>query len=478
MRNLVNTSLAILLVDDETETLYNYRILLSSSGFKNILALDDSRQVLPLLKHKEVNVILLDLMMPHISGDELLKEITQRYPHIPVIIVTGKSDIADAVECMKSGAFDYLVKPVENSRFISSIERALELTMLRETVHNLKRHMLSGQLDDEAAFSAIETNSSKMLSIFHYIESVAKSMQPVLITGETGVGKELIANATHLVSSRKGTFVAVNIAGLDDTVFSDTLFGHKKGAYTGAEQSREGLVARSNEGTLFLDEIGDLQESSQIKLLRLLQEQRYYPLGSDVPKSCNVRIIVSTNQDLKKLIRDGKFRSDIYYRLRTHHIHVPPLRERPEDIPLLLDHFLEEAAQSLGKKKPTPPPELITLLSSYNFPGNIRELRTMVFDAVARHKSGKLSMSSFQEIISQERSSQEPDLSLSLQETGVIFGTHGSLPTLDEAEDYLISEALKRAKGNQGIAASMLGISRQALNKRLIRKKYRPGNSQ
>jgi DNA-binding NtrC family response regulator len=456
----------VLLVDDEPQALLSASVMLRTAGVKDVITVEDSREVMPLLYRQDVAVVVLDLSMPHLSGKELLHRISHEYPHIPVIIMTATNELETAVECIKSGAFDYLVKPVEKSRFISSVKRAVELCALRNEVSSLKRHLLTDRLEHEDVFAPIITNSKKMRAVFQYVEAIAGSQQPVLITGETGVGKELIARALHELSGLKGNFVAVDVAGLDDTMFSDTLFGHRKGAYTGATEARNGLVAQTSGGTLFLDEIGDLSESSQVKLLRLLQEQTYYPLGSDVPKRTDARIVVATNQDLQKLIQKGKFRKDLYYRLRAHQIHIPPLRERKEDIPLLVDHFLEEAAKSMNKKKPTPPPELMTLLSTYHFPGNIRELRAMIFDAVARHKSGVLSMDSFKETIGQESSMR----SFPPSEGSPFLGISGRFPTLREAEEYLISEALKLAKGNQGIAASLLGITRQALNKRLNRK--------
>ncbi len=341
---------------------------------------------------------------------------------------------------------------------------------LQSELSSLKGYLFTDRLSHEDAFSAVITRSKLMRAIFQYMEVIAPSGQPVLITGDTGVGKELIAKIIHSLSACKGEFVAVNIAGLDDVVFSDTLFGHKKGAFTGAELEREGLVARAAGGTLFLDEIGDLNESSQVKLLRLLQEQTYYPLGSDIIRQSRVRIVVATNQNIQALISQGKFRKDLYYRLRAHQVHVPPLCERREDIPLLLAHFLEEAAKALKKKRPRTPPELIALLSAYNFPGNVRELRAMVFDAMARHSSGQLSLESFQEFIKQDSVSVLPSGPISSQPDSDLFiRTFGRFPTLKEAENLLISEALAQAKGSQGTAASILGMTRQALNKRLHR---------
>ncbi|HBW23665.1 MAG TPA: two-component system response regulator [Elusimicrobia bacterium] len=462
------TPLPVLLVDDETQILKSYSIMLRSAGIKQVLTLDDSTEVMPLLAKQEVAAIVLDLSMPGLPGIELLPEITANYPMVPVVILTAVNELETAVECMKAGAFDYTVKPVESSRLEACIRRAVDFHALRLEVLHLKEHLLMGELEDEDAFSSIITVNKRMRAIFQYVEVIAATHQPVLITGETGTGKELFAKAVHSISGKKGEFVAVNVAGLDDTMFSDTLFGHKKGAYTGAEEAREGLIAYAAGGTLFLDEIGDTNESSQVKLLRLLQEQKYYPLGSDVPKKSDVRIVVATNQDLQKLIIEGRFRKDLYYRLRAHQIHIPPLRDRMEDIPVLLDYYLEEAAESMKKKKPTVPPELLTLMSTYHFPGNIRELQAMVYDAVARHKGGVLSMESFRDIIGQER--QGAAAQARAAEETVPYGTRGNFPTLRDSESALIDKAMKLSNGNQGIAASLLGITRQALNKRLNRK--------
>ena len=385
--------------------------------------------------------------------------------------MTATSDIEIAVDCMKEGAFDYLIKPVEKSRFTGTINKALEIRALQDEVSNLKEHLFSDQLTHQKAFAPIITGSSKMLSIFRYVEAIARSNRPVYIYGETGVGKELLARAIYEVSGLKGDFVAVNVAGLDDTMFSDTLFGHRKGAYSGADSNREGLIVKASGGVLMLDEIGDLNESSQLKLLRLLEERQYYPLGSDIAQSTDVHIVATTNRDLNEMVTKGEIRKDLYYRLCTHAIKIPPLRDRPEDIQLLFEHFLDDASRSFSKKKPSYPEQLLTLLSGYHFPGNIRELQTMTYDAVARHKQGKLSMHVFKEVIKQNHdyvgpSCNSPDI---MKDALHVRRDIDRLPTLKESETLLISEALKRSNGNQGIAAELLGISRQALNKRLKR---------
>jgi DNA-binding NtrC family response regulator len=457
----------VMLVDDEEQALKSFEMTLRSASMNNFINCHDSRDVMLLIRSRDVEVMLLDLRMPNIAGEELLPMIVSDFPEVPVIIVTGANDVETAVKCMQQGAFDYIVKPVEKNRLISATRRAVEIRQLQRENQRLKTRVLYGKVDHPEAFSEIITVSSRMGSIFQYIEAVAPSPRPVLITGETGVGKELIARAVHKVSNRPGACTPVNVAGLDDNVFTDTLFGHRKGAFTDASEARGGLLEQASGGTLFLDEIGDLSPASQIKLLRLLQEGEYLPLGADVAKRSDARIVVATNQDLEGLLSAGEFRKDLYYRLCDHHVQIPPLRDRLEDLPVLVEHFLEKASATLKRKRPTPPDELITLLSTYHYPGNIRELEAMIFDAVSSHKSGKLSMDLFKTHISQKRSGSDkyPEKLSSGGDSSITFADQ--LPTLKQAEQLLIDEALKRSSGNQSIAALSLGISRQALNKRL-----------
>ena len=338
------------------------------------------------------------------------------------------------------------------------------LEMARE-YREMSDRVVSGTLRHPQVFSDIVTGDRAMLAIFSYLEAVAKSPQPLLITGESGVGKELIARAAHRLSGCRGRLVTVNVAGLDDTVFADTLFGHVRGAFTGAEQVRRGMVEEAADGTLFLDEIGDLSIPSQVKLLRLIQEGEYFPLGSDLPKRLKGRIIVATHQNLAAREGTGAFRRDLYYRLRTHQLRIPPLRERKGDIPLLLDYFLGEAARTLGKKKPTPPRELAQLLVTYEFPGNIRELRGMVFDAVSVHRDRMLSMETFVRALEQSQGESPPPPASTPRSNP--FAGFAELPTFGDAAGFLVMEALDRAGGNQTLAARLLGISQPALSKRL-----------
>jgi DNA-binding NtrC family response regulator len=474
MNETLHPPYPIMIVDDEEPILLSIDTTLRMAGLNHLLTCSDSRQVMDIFSRQVIEVLLLDLSMPHITGKELLERVSHDFPDVPVIVVTGAVDVDTAVRCMKSGAFDYVIKPVESDRLVTSVNRALAFKELKRENFALKQHILSPSLENPKAFSEIITNNKKMLSIFQYIESIAQSSQGVLIRGETGVGKELVARAIHRISGLTGQFVVVNVAGLDDNIFSDTLFGHVKGAFTGADQDRPGMIERASGGTLSLDEIGDLSPASQVKLLRLLQEGEYLPLGMDVHKKTNARIVASTNKDLWALQKEGKFRKDLNYRLRTHRVYIPPLRERLDDIPLLTEHFLEQAARSLKKPTPSPPRELFTLLRNYTFPGNVRELQGMVFDAVSTHKSGILSLEVFKNHIRAYRKREHGEAEISEEtapaEDGDLIIFPSKLPTIKQATHSLVEEALKRADNNQSIAAEMLGISQQALSKRLKKK--------
>lgn len=478
MTPLAEQKKTVLLVDDEEQLLATCKLNLRMNGISDVLTLSDSREVLPLLARERIAVMVLDLSMPHLSGMELLSLVMRDYTHIRVIMMTANDDLETVVECMRLGAYDYLAKPVKAGRLVTSVNKALELCTLSGELSSLKERLLNDSLEEPGAFASIITGNRKMRALFQYAEVVAGSRQPVVITGETGVGKELFAKAIHDLSGCRGPFVAVNVAGLDDNMFSDTLFGHKKGAYTGAEQMREGLLARAAGGTVFLDEIGDLNELSQLKLLRLLQEREYYQIGSDIPKKCDAHFVMATNRDLQQRIAQGKFRNDLYYRLCSHQIQIPPLRERKDDLPLLLDHFIAKSAQQLGIAPPSYPKELVLLLESYHFPGNLRELEGMVSDAVTRSRSRVLSQEHFRQVILGEtgrlpvpqRTPSPDDAPLQRK----LEGIWGRFPTLAEAEELLIEAALQAAKGNQGIAATMLGLKRQTLNMRLKAGRKRP----
>jgi DNA-binding NtrC family response regulator len=452
----------VLLVDDEEAWLRSFSMALRSAGVSNIHTCSDSRETVAHVDSLAPALVLLDITMPHCSGEEVLRQLADAHPDVPVVMLTGTNDLETAVACMKEGAFDFYVKTTDTERLIGGVKRALELQQLRRENLRLRDGMLDDALANPEAFADIVSVSQKIWGVFKYLEAVSASPLAVLIAGETGVGKELFAKAVHNASGRAGMFVPVNAAGLDEQIFSDTLFGHVKGAFTGADTARPGLIEQAAGGTLFLDEIGDLDGAAQVKLLRLLQEGEYYPLGSDVARKSDARIVAATNYDLAALSDGGGFRKDLYYRLHTHRVAVPPLRERREDIGPLLEHFLDEAAGLLNKTRPTAPRELTSLLKTYHFPGNVRELRSMVLDAVTHHGGGILSMSRFREHICDVA----PVTDVAPQSAAAV--TYGEvLPTLKENAEFLVEEALRRADNNQAIAAEMLGISRQALNKRL-----------
>jgi two-component system, NtrC family, response regulator HydG len=476
MQKAATSRKLVLLVDDEEIYISMATLALRQAHIKDVDHLNDSRQVMRFLAENQVAVVLLDLQMPHVSGRELLKSIRQEHPGVHVVIVTASKDIDIAIECMKLGAIDYLVKPVDASRLQACVKNALQLIELQHEVAMLKNCMLDDNLNMPAAFSAIVTRSKKMRSIFKYIEAVAPSQQSILITGETGVGKELIAGAIHLASGVKGECITVNVAGLDDVVFSDTLFGHKKGAFTGAESAREGLISRAAGGTLFLDEIGDLNEASQIKLLRLLQQNEYYPVGSDIVRKSTARIVVATNVELDSRIADGRFRRDLYYRLCTHQVYVPPLRQRTEDIHLLASHFVEQASRHYGKSAVIPiAPNTITYLQTCHFPGNVRELQAVINDAVARHTSGPLLPTDFS--IPKENLRSGGKISGGNEATATFVLHFDSFPTSREVEERHLQESVALANGDHNLAALYMGVSRKTIDNRLKACKQKTASS-
>ncbi|MCP4111183.1 MAG: sigma-54-dependent Fis family transcriptional regulator [Desulfobacteraceae bacterium] len=450
----------ILIVDDSKDILYTLTNLFKEAGLTNTIACHDSRKVTNIVSANPISVLILDIMMPHVSGEDILENISTHYPDIPVIVLTGSQDTQTAVRCMKAGAFDYVIKKFDIDRLISSVNHALQFRELRQENTSLKQLIMSQALQKPEAFAEIKTKDGTMLSIFRYIESVAPSSHPVLITGETGTGKELFAQAVHDASGRTGKMITVNVAGFDDNMFSDTLFGHVRSAFTGADTVRGGLVEQATGGTLFIDEIGDLSLPSQVKLLRFIQDGEYLPLGSDKFKKSDARIIAATNRDLYKLHTENKFRNDLIYRLKTHSFNIPPLRERKGDIPMLVNYFVEKESEALNKNKLKIPAMLIPLLEFHSFPGNVRELEAMIFDAVSRAGTENLPLDLIK--------SAEQDLPINGTD---FFVSLKKLPTIKQATNWLIDEAMRRSSGNQSVAAKTLGITQPALSSRMKKKK-------
>jgi len=451
----------ILVVDDEEQAIADLSERLKADGLRNVLGCSDSRQVVELARSRELSLVLLDLRMPHLSGEQLLGKLHALLPHLPVIVVTATNEVASAVACMQSGAFDYMVKPVEDARLLSGVRRALDLRRLQRDYRHLKEKLFTAKLANPRCFDSLLTGSRAMFGIFQYVETIARNTEPILITGETGAGKNLLARAIHEASGRTGEYMEVNTSGIDDVHFADELFGHHKGAFTGASEERKGKIQLAAEGTLLLDEIGDLSHAAQIKLLDLLDTGKYYPLGSDLQRRTDARFLIATNRDLETLLGKGLFRLDLYFRLSTYSIRIPPLRERLEDLPLLLDHFLGAAARKAGREAPSLPAGLLGLLSRYDFPGNIRELDHLIRDALARTDSSELSTFPFLERTGKNLAGHAEPQSPSSQ------SFPERLPTLHQAIAMLIDEAIRRSHGNQSVAAGWLGISHQALSKRL-----------
>ncbi|ACM21554.1 sigma-54-dependent transcriptional response regulator [Geotalea daltonii FRC-32] len=462
--NVANQS--VLIVDDDTAVLHELRLMLLSNGIRGIETISDSSEVVSRLEQNNYSVVLMDWIMPGLTGAELLPLLARRFPHVPVIVITAVSDLQTVVRCIKQGAFDYMTKPVDADRLLLTVEKAFHISELANQNKVLKGYLLGEPLAHPEHFSDLITRSEKMQSLFKLIETVAPSCHPVLIQGETGVGKELIARAIHRSSEFSGAFVPLNVAGLDDFMFSDTLFGHKKGAFTGANEPREGLIAKAQGGTLFLDEIGDMTMESQVKLLRLLQEREYYRLGSDVLIKSDARIIAASNHDFSALITQGKFRHDLYQRLCFHELHIPPLRDRSQDIIPLVEHYVAKAASSYEKPVPDISRELVVALQEYDYPGNVRELISKIYKGVAQSRREILTLEDFPEL-KQKGGSGKPEVKLAYAGIFCLQATFEQFPNFSDMERLLSDEALKITNGNKTAAAELLGISRPTLQKKL-----------
>lgn len=457
---------AVLFVDDDPEFLKQVRFALLSERLCEVTLLNDSGAVLDELAGGRYAALFMDWVMPGLTGEDLLPAVTQRFPDLPVVVMTGVSDLETAVRCMKQGATDYLTKPLDRPRLITCLTTILRLAELSSQNRQLQGYLLGESETTPEHFRDILTNSDKIRALFKLVATIAPCGYPVMITGETGTGKELFARALHAASGLRGEFVPLNVAGLDAHLLDDTLFGHRKGAFTGASEQREGLIARAHGGTLFLDEIGDLSPESQVKLLRLLQEHEYYRLGSDLLQKSTARIVVATNRDLGHLVAVGKFREDLFHRLRYHRLQIPPLREHPEDILLLADHAVATAAAQAGKPPPRIATELRLILTSYDYPGNVRELLNMVSAAVIANGSGILTADDFPDLRYPDGGSS---LGARLKESGQ-FSLHmvfPSFPTMAQVEGVMLKEALKLTEGKLAGAADLLGLCRQTVRRKL-----------
>jgi DNA-binding NtrC family response regulator len=461
------TRAEVLLVDDEAALLRAASLTLTMGGLGPVLECSDPTKVMAMLASRPVAALLLDLAMPRLTGQELLALVRADYPDIPVIVMTGASDLQVAVSCMQQGAVDYLVKPVEPARLCSAVRRALEQRQLRADHLAISDTLLGGKPASRRSFAGMVAQSRVMQDILRGVEAIAPSAAPVLITGETGTGKRLVAESLHRLSRRPGALVTVPVGALDDTSFAAALFGH---ARTADAPPRAGHVQAAGEGTLFLDEVAGLGPQSQAWLLRLLEDGAYEPVGSAHARHNRARVLTATSSDLQAKVEAGQFRADLYYRLRTHTLRLPPLRERFEELPLLVEHFLEHAATSLGKPVPTVPMELYQLLRTHSFPGNLSELRDLCLDAVAHHAGRVMSMRRFRDGIAAAQKvhpASPPAATIDAGEAGEAWWLPHPLPSLKNMKRMLILEALHRAEGNQSVAAPLIGMSRSTYNTQL-----------
>jgi two-component system nitrogen regulation response regulator GlnG len=455
----------IMIVDDDISHLeYTSRVIERNFQY-NTLELQDSREVSMNLEKGGFCAVLLDINMPHLNGLELLTDINYRFPEIPVVVVTAAEDSETVVSAMRQGAFDYVTKSSGKNRLIAAVTKAVKHFFTMKELSNLKQEVLE-PTEYESGNNKFITRSPRMTRIFGYIKNIAPTPNPVLITGETGTGKELIAELIYDMSGFEGELVKVNVAGLDDNIFSDTLFGHVKGAFTGADGRREGLVKAAENGILFLDEIGDLEHSSQVKLLRLLQDSSYYALGHDKVQHVNLKIIAATNRDLKAMSDKGLFRKDLYYRLMFQTVEIPPLRERKEDIFSLVNHILENVAEEYNMNKPSITASALTYLRGYDFPGNVRELEGIFYDLVAESRPEIIDDKLVAEYFNRKGlvisgSYEAPDDTDKLE-----INYRGTFPTMKEVNDHMIKLALEETEGNISRAAAILGINRQTIYRR------------
>ena len=451
--------LPLLIVDDEQDFLKSLRFVLKTNGVTNVECCQDSREVMPLLKKKKFDVILLDLLMPlYISGEELLPEIVERYPEIPVIIITAHADIEKAMECMKNGALNYLLKPFETKDLLRKINDALYLKAFNKEIILLKKELFSGDLPKTTSFPDIISRSKKMQSIFQMIGLIAVTSNPILIQGEAGVGKKFVAREIHKQSRKKGEFIEFNTTGVNENSFNDILFAQKKGTLSKVEKGTKGLLEDARDGTLFINDIANLPMQSQVKLYHLIKEWEYLPPGSDKPVSTNVRIIAATNKNLTAMIKTNDFRQELYSLLKANDINVPPLREHREDIPLLVEYFANQAAEERGIKTPQVSEDIYTLLEQYDFPGNIDELKNMVYEAISRYKSGDLTADVFEERIKNRTFFSYTGIEITADKK-VIF--ERNLPTFAEMEAIYIDEVINRSGGERRKAARLAGLSKK-----------------
>ncbi|ADK80836.1 sigma-54-dependent transcriptional regulator [Sediminispirochaeta smaragdinae] len=441
----------ILIVDDEKNIREGLGKSLEMDGHKVFLAAT-GKDGWHIVTTEEVDLVITDLKMPEMGGSDLLKKIVSSYPTVPVVILTGHGTIESAVSAIQDGAYDFLTKPVDLERLSHIVRRALSNRELVIQNRNLQDEL--DRISRRSKFDKMIGKSPQMRKVMELIDQVAQTKASVLITGESGVGKELVADAVHFLSNRREKpFVKVHCAALSETLLESELFGHEKGSFTGAISRKKGRFELAHEGTIFLDEIGEISQQVQIKILRVLQEKQFERVGGESTLEVDVRVVSATNRDLKAEIEAGTFREDLFYRLNVVNIHVPPLRERTEDIPLLASAFLKEFSEENGKQIEGIDPKARLTLYNYRWPGNIRELRNCIESSVVMCKGQVITTDDLPPSVT-----QGAEDSLIRIPVGI---------AMEEAEKEIIRATLNHEKGNKTRCAEVLGIGRKTLHRKI-----------
>ncbi len=447
----------ILLVDDETSWLHSLAVNLEYfSQFNNIITCSDSREVIGLLRRQPISLVLLDLIMPHITGEDLLVQLGQEYPQLPVIVLSGLNQLETAVRCMKLGAFDYYVKTSEPDRLQAGILRALQITALQRENRELTSRLLLQELRHPEAFTPVVTRSPKMEGIFRYLEAVASSPNPVLFFGEAGTGKRLLAHTLHALATPASPCIAGKVSGLEGDDFNQAFLG---------SDDMPGWFEQARDGVLIIEDVHLLSVDAQLRLTTILRQGEFCPVGSSTPRRLLCRLYCTSAADLNEMVNQCLFRRDLFFLLGTHQVRVPALRERLEDLPLLLEHFLIEVCATVGYRRPRLPRSLVPLLATYVFPENIAQLRRVLEQVVVAAAGGRLTIDSFRHILETESPATAANiLNVRGDKQPATLIIPGRFPTLSEARELVIQEALRRANGNQTVATRLLGISQPALS--------------
>ncbi len=458
-RTLPSVPRHVLIVEDSEDIRNSYKHLLEMSLGVRVDLAADGVEALEMLEERAYGLVLTDLRMPRMDGMQLIDEIQARRLPVTVIVTTGHGSIQEAVHAIRMGAYDFLTKPAEPEKLCLLVERALrERTLLDELSH------LRSQIEERYTFQNMLSKSEKMFEIFELIGHIAETTTTVLITGETGTGKEQVARAIHQASSltRSGPFVAINCAALPETLLESELFGHEKGSFTGAAAQRKGRFEIANGGTILLDEVGDIPASMQVKLLRVLQERRFERVGGSQSIEVDVRVIGATNRSLPRMVRDGKFRKDLYYRLNVVKIDLPPLRDRPEDIPILATHFAQKYARA-SQPVMQIAPEAMEVLLSYHWPGNIRQLENAIERACVTAPDGEIRPENLPSELSS--GSHRKDVSPTIDLTRPLPEQVDALVT--SFEERYLRKALKSCRGHVGRCARICGLSRRSVTSKI-----------